>query len=189
MGSEDSASDPAATTAVSPADLRLRTERLVLRRAGPDDLGAIHAVLSDPRATRYWSTSAHESLEESEKWLRSMIESPPALSHDFVVELDGTVIGKAGCWRLPEIGIILHPDHWNQGLAREALQAAIRSTFASFPIDELKADVDPRNRASLRLLGRLGFEQTGHAERTTFTNDEWSDSLYLTLHRTRIEPV
>lgn len=161
----------------------LQTERLILRRARIGDLAAMHQVLSNARAMRYWSTSAHSSLEETERWLRAMIDAPAARSNDFVVEFEGKVIGKAGCWRLPEIGFILHPDFWGRGLAREALSAVIESSFALFPVPELTADVDPRNHACLRLLKGLGFEQTGRAARTWFVNDEWADSLYLTLRR------
>ena len=101
----------------------LRTDRLVLRRARVSDLVPMHKVLSDERAMRYWSTAPHSSLEETERWLQNMVDAPEAESNDFVLELDGKVIGKAGCWRLPEIGFILHSDYWGLALAREALTA------------------------------------------------------------------
>nr|WP_258558482.1 GNAT family N-acetyltransferase [Sphingomonas horti] len=156
---------------------------MILRRARIDDLDAMNRVLSDPRAMRYWSTSAHSSLEETEGWLRAMIDAPPDQSNDFILEIGGRVVGKAGCWRLPEIGFILHPDYWGHGLAREALSAVIESTFARFPVQELTADVDPRNQACLRLLRHLGFRETGRAGRTWFVNNEWADSIYLALQR------
>ena len=123
----------------------IRTARLVLRRARADDLDAIHAVMRDARAMRFWSTPPHASLEESRDWLNSMIEAPADASDDYLVELDGRVIGKAGCWRLPDIGFILHPDHWGKGLARVAMEAVIASIFSRRPIPALTADVDPRN--------------------------------------------
>ena len=125
------------------------TERLRLRRATIEDLDAIHAILGNAQATRFWSTPPHASVEESREWLQSMIDAPPEESDDYVVEYEGRVIGKAGCWRMPEIGFVLHPDYWGQGLAGEAVAAAIASAFARFPVDELIADVDPRNAASL----------------------------------------
>jgi RimJ/RimL family protein N-acetyltransferase len=160
----------------------IRTRRLVLRPARIDDLAAIHAVLSDPRAMRYWSTPPHDSLAQTQEWLEDMI-NPPRESHDFVVEHCGEVIGKAGCWRLPEIGFILHPDHWGKGLAREALLAIIPEIFARFPIPEITADVDPRNEQSMALLKGLGFVVTGRAERTWLIGDEWCDSIYLARGR------
>jgi RimJ/RimL family protein N-acetyltransferase len=164
----------------------IRTQRLLLRRARAADLEDMHAVLSDSRAMRFWSTLPHTTLGQTGEWLDRMISASPAESDDFVVEHEGRVIGKAGCWRLPEIGFILHPDHWGQGLAREALAAVIEHVFERRAIQEITADVDPRNEASLRLLRRLGFGKTGTASRTYFTGGEWCDSVYLALRRPQI---
>lgn len=162
--------------------MEIVTARLTLRSARPDDLEAMHAVLSDPRATRWWSTPPHDSLEQTAAWLDSMIANGP--DHpDFVIERDGVVIGKAGFWKLPEVGYILHPDHWGQGLASEAVAAAIDHVFAGGDIDPLTADVDPDNAASIRLLERLGFVRTGFAERTWNIGGEWKNSFYYGLSR------
>ena len=142
----------------------LKTPRLKLRRARLDDLDAMHAILCDPVAMRYWSTLPHTSIEQSRAWLESMIDAPPDESDDFIVEHDGSVIGKAGFWRFPEIGYILHPDAWGKGLATEALSAIIAHGFEARNLDVIKADVDPRNHASLRLLQKLGFEAGSEAE-------------------------
>ena len=93
------------------------------------------------------------------------------------------MIGKAGCWRLPEVGYILHPAAWGQGYAREALETAIAHVFAHFDVPALIADVDPRNEASLNLLARLGFVETGREERTIEVGGVWCDSVYLSLER------
>ena len=159
------------------------TPRLRLRRARPGDLDDLHAVMSHPGAMRYWSTPPHHDVAQTRAFLGGMIASPPETSDDFVVEHQGRVIGKAGCWRLPEVGYILHPDHWGRGLAHEALSAVLPRLFAAFAIDEVVADVDPRNAASLRLLARLGFRETGRAARTLEVGDEWCDSVYLALRR------
>lgn len=164
--------------------MEIRTPRLILRSARPDDLEAMHAVLSDPRATRWWSTPPHETLEQTRAWMDDMIANGPD-QPDFVIERDGVVIGKAGFWKLPEVGYILHPDHWGQGLAAEAVGASIEHVFATSSLDELIADVDPGNAASIRLLERLGFVQTGSAKATIEIAGVWMDSLYYGLSRDR----
>lgn len=161
---------------------RLLTPRLILRHARADDLEALHRVLADPRATAYWSTPPHRSLEETRAWMADMLDPGPG-REDFVVELNGEVIGKAGFWRLPEVGYILHPGAWGRGLGLEAVGATIAHVFRTHDLDGLTADVDPRNAASLRLLERLGFQQTGSAERTFRIGDAWVDSLYFSLSR------
>jgi RimJ/RimL family protein N-acetyltransferase len=162
--------------------VEIRTARLILRSARPDDLEAMHAVLSDPRATLWWSTPPHETLEQTAAWLEGMIANGP--DHpDFVIELDGRVVGKAGFWRLPDIGYILHPDVWGRGLAGEAVGAAIDHVFRTREIETLTADVDPENAASIRLLERLGFVRTGFAERTWNIGGVWKDSVFHALSR------
>ncbi len=160
-------------------DSVIRTERLLLRRARADDLDGVHALLSDAAAMRYWSTLPHNDIEQTREWLNGMIAASPDVSDDFVVEHKGRVIGKAGCWQVPEIGFIFHPTVWGQGFAREALTALIAHVFATRPIEAITADVDPRNLPSLSLLGKLGFIETHRAERTFQAGDEWFDSVYL----------
>lgn len=161
----------------------IKTQRLVLRRAAMDDLEDLHQVFSHPMAMRYWDSPPYESIEQTEWLLAAMVAASPSDSDDFVVEHDGRAIGKAGCWQIGEIGFILHPEHWGKGLAHEALSAAIPHIFATLPVDRLKADVDPRNSASLKLLSRLGFSEVGRATRTILVGDEWCDSVYLELPR------
>ena len=163
--------------------MQIVTPRLRLRHAAPGDLAALHAVLSDPRAMRWWSTPPHRTLDETRQWLDDMIAGNAAGSDDFVIERDGVVIGKAGFWRLPELGYILHPDHWGKGLAIEAVGAAVDHVFTTRAVDALTADVDPENVASIRLLQRLGFVATGSAERTWNVGGEWKDSLFYGLTR------
>ena len=161
----------------------LRTDRLVLRRARTGDLEAIHAVLSDERAMRYWSNGPHAELAETERWLDSMITSPAEVSDDFVVTLGGEAIGKMGAWRLPEFGFILRSDHWGRGYATEAMRAFLDHMFRTRGIDFLIADTDPRNAGALRLLANHGFVETGRASGTWDTHIGLCDSVYLRLDR------
>jgi [ribosomal protein S5]-alanine N-acetyltransferase len=159
----------------------VRTERLLLRRATMADLDAIHAVLSDPEAMRYWSTPPHENLTESETWLRSMVDADRSVSDDFVVDYQGRAVGKVGCWRLPQVGFILARDCWGMGIASEALRAYLDRRRSIGAPTVISADVDPRNVRSLALLKRHGFVETSRASRTWLVGGEWCDSIYLEL--------
>jgi RimJ/RimL family protein N-acetyltransferase len=161
----------------------IRTGRLLLRRAEPSDLDDLHAVMSDPRAMRYWSTPEHETVAQTRLFLEFLCGSPGNGSDDWMIELGGRAIGKAGAWAPPEVGFILHPDHWGRGYAFEAMSALIPILFACHDVPALTAEADPRNAASLALLARLGFRETGRAARTLRWRDEWCDSVYLALAR------
>ncbi len=165
--------------------MELRTARLLLRRARPDDLHALHAILSDPRAMRYMSSLPHERLEQTAEWIDELLAPQGGDKNLFLVEHEGRVIGRLGVWKLPEIGFIFHSDVWGRGFASEALGAFIDHVFTTTDAAELTADVDPRNGASLTLLKKLGFQVTGEAKDTFHIGDEWSDSIYLSLPRPR----
>jgi RimJ/RimL family protein N-acetyltransferase len=159
----------------------IRTERLLLRPATFDDVEAFHGILSDGRAMAYWSTPPHKDMDETRSWVASMIGIGSGEGEDFVIELNGSVIGKAGLYRFPEIGFILHPHAWGNGYAREALKAVLQRAFAVHRLSCVEADVDPRNAASLGLLTRLGFLETGRASRTWNVGGQWCDSVYLQI--------
>ncbi|QYO78509.1 GNAT family N-acetyltransferase [Devosia salina] len=163
--------------------MEILTERLLLRRPHMDDLDAMFEIMSNPSAMRYWSTLPHASKDVTGPWLERMIARTEAGGEDLIIEHEGRVIGDVGAGRLPDFGFIIHPDYWGRGFATEASLACIAHIFGNTAATELRADVDPRNVASLRVLARLGFVETGRAERTFLLGDEWCDSIYLTLPR------
>ena len=161
----------------------IRTERLLLRRARMDDVEAMHRIMSDPIAMRYWSTPPHAELAQTERWIASMVEADPATGDDFIVTLDGRLIGKLGAWKLPEFGFLLDPAEWGKGYAGEGLAAFVghrRARGSTY----LMADVDPRNAASIRLLQRAGFTESGRASGTWQVGDELCDSVCFRLDLT-----
>ena len=159
----------------------LTTSRLLLRPARPDDLDAMHEILSDPDAMRYWNTPPHTTREQSRLWLDRMIGADPNSRFEFVMEYSGALIGKAGLWRLPEIGFIVSPKYWGSGFAFEALAAIIPPAFAKFGMSAIVAEADPRNEACLKLLKRLKFVEKHRARNTIKVGDEWCDSVYFEL--------
>lgn len=162
---------------------QIRTARLLLRRPRADDLDGFFTIMSDARAMRYWSTLPHASRSVTQAWLDQKLERTAAGGEDFVIERDGELIGEVGAGRLPGFGFMLRPDCWGQGYATEASAACVSHIFAAHDIPTLEADVDPRNAASLAVLGKFGFRVTGTARNTFLLGDEWCDSVYLSLAR------
>ena len=155
------------------------TGRLVLRPPQARDLGDIHQIFSDPEALTYWSSGPHASLEETRAWLQPLLDDPAASPYDFFLEMGGRIVGKMGCWRVPEVGFILHRSVWGQGVAREGLLGLIAYMRGEGACDHLWADVDPRNARSRRLLESCGFRRVGFARNTIQTHIGWCDSDYF----------
>jgi RimJ/RimL family protein N-acetyltransferase len=68
------------------------------------------------------------------------------------------------------------------------MSAMLRFGFDSLGFKSARADVDPNNTRSLQLLDRLGFKETGRAQRTFKIGDDWFDSIYLTLEAADFKP-
>jgi RimJ/RimL family protein N-acetyltransferase len=159
----------------------LKTERLVLRPFEAGDAPAMHAILSDPEAMRYWSTLPHADMAQTDRWVASTMEAvDKGEADDFVVIYEGGVIGKAGLWKGNELGMIFAKCTWGTGIAREAVGAVIERARQR-GVKVLTADVDPRNVRAVKFLERLGFVVTGEAKRTYQIGDMWTDSVYLEL--------
>ncbi len=161
----------------------IKTDRLTLRTARSDDLTDFFVIYGDRRAMRYWSTPPHEGKSTTKGGLDRQIRAAGQALTYFAIEMDGHVIGNAGNYRGTEIGFIMHPDYWRQGIIKEAMQAIIPSLSETTDLPVLTADVDPRNEASVALLKALGFDETHRAKNTFCIEGEWSDSIYFALPR------
>lgn len=161
--------------------VEIKTERLILRRPVVADAGDLFDVFSNSEAMRYWSKPVFQEPSQTLEYIEAVRDADPATTAEFVVEYEGKVVGKAGFWRLPEIGYILHPDVWRRGLGQEALRALIAYGFGTLNLERITADVDPDNLGSLGLLAKLGFVETGREKNTLKIGDAWFDSVYLEL--------
>lgn len=159
-----------------PLSNQIVTERLILRPPHITDLDDIFQIFCDAEAMTYWSSAAHQSLAETEAWLMPVLADPAGSALDYFIEFQGRIIGKLGCWRLPEVGFALNKAYWGQGLAQEAMMAFIAHMRAAKLCDRLIADVDPRNLRSKNLLEKCGFQKVGHRARSIKTHIGWCDS-------------
>jgi RimJ/RimL family protein N-acetyltransferase len=160
----------------------LETPRLILRRLAGYDAPALHAMLSDAETMRYWSTLPHTELRETETWIADSVQAMArGDAHDFAVLRDGCMVGRVAFWMGNEIGFLFSRAVWGKGYAREALLAVLRYGFDQLGFKSVRADVDPNNARSLKLLERVGFKRTGFAEKTFKIGETWVDSIYLEL--------
>lgn len=68
-----------------------------------------------------------------------------------------------------EIGWRFHVEHWGQGYASEAAQAALDWGFANLPVESIIAITSPANIASRRVMERIGMT---HAEGEDFDHPD-----------------
>ena len=172
--------------------VRLQTERLLLRQLCEADAGALFSIFSDPRVMRYWSSPPWESLAKAREKIAGDAQAIAAAQYlQLGIERleDGQLIGTcalfnffAQCKRA-ELGFGIAYSSWGQGYVQEALRALLAFAFSELELNRIEADIDPRNSRSARLLGRLGFRQEGHLRERWIVGDEVSDSALFGLLR------
>src|SRR5215210_9252156 len=78
------------------------------------------------------------------------------------VDLDPMGAGWAGISPdAIEIGCIVHPTHWNRGIATEATPLVVADCFGRAGLDRLVALTTSDNEPSLRALEKLGARHCG----------------------------
>jgi ribosomal-protein-alanine N-acetyltransferase len=146
--------------------LSLETERLRLREFNLADAAFMVELLNEPAFVEFIGDKGVRDVAGAEKYLR---EGPIAsyAKHGFglwcVTLKDGTPIGSCGLLQrdflpLPDIGYAFLSRHWGQGYALESAEAVLRHARGPLGLAALHAITAFRNPASVRLLGKLGFD-------------------------------
>lgn len=145
----------------------ISTERLLLRRARPDDAQALFdAYASDPQATRFLSWRTHESVAQTREFLDSA-ESSWTDGSEFIWVLvprdggdGGNAVGALGAVSGAhgvEIGYVLGRDWWGHGLMTEAVLSVVGWLRAQPSVYRIWAYCAVDHLRSARVLERAGM--------------------------------
>ncbi len=168
--------------------LPLKTRRLEIREFESGDLRAVHACTSDPVVARWFSWGPNTESETRDFLERVVRAATLPARESYVLAVVFPEHGLIGCCFLDrrrerefELGYYLRRDHWNQGIATEAVEAVVPFAFRELGAHRIFARVDPENLASARVLERVGFRLEGHFRRDRLIKGEWRDSLVYVL--------
>ena len=168
----------------------IETERLILRPVEGRDWRAIHRYQSLPEVVRYlphepfteddacafalrWSEQARQAEQarpQSDEWPEMLVAQHKA---------SGRLIGHlpfekfSPKYRTREIGWVFAPGHQGQGYATEAARAVLGLAFEKLGLHRMVATCDPRNRASYRVMEKLGMRREAHHLKDVQIRGEW----------------
>jgi RimJ/RimL family protein N-acetyltransferase len=153
----------------------LTTERFVLapfdaERDWPD---IVTDIVLDPVVTEHWKDLADPSLTDSDKVRIAADEFLPWFEegavHGFIVwtvrDPAGAFVGISGLMTTeppvggpdPEFGCLFAARWHGQGVATEVGRAVMAEAWSRLDIDRIVTVMDSPNRASRRLVDKLGF--------------------------------
>jgi ribosomal-protein-alanine N-acetyltransferase len=147
----------------------LETERLLLRNWQESDVDGYLVLAGDvgyncfSRPGRFLVHSAAEAQEKIHERMKLFDESRLGKFPVFLKQ-GGEFIGTCGIGPFDmdghaevELGYRLCLRHWGRGYAAEAAAAVLKYGFCELDFERIMALALPQNRASLRILEKLGF--------------------------------
>lgn len=146
----------------------IRTPRLFLRPAWPEDAAAVYAAVNDWDVV--WNLARAPwpyAMADAEAFVAGKVLAPDEASFLIWKRTDGepVLVGSIGFGRMRgdahELGYWIARDHWRQGFATEAGRAVLALAFEGLRLPRLTAAHLIDNPASGAVLRKLGFQRTG----------------------------
>lgn len=152
------------------SNVRLETERLILRPWRQEDLQDFYEYASVDGVGQMAGWAPHESPEVSKTILNSFIEGKKTFA--IVLKENGKAIGSLGLENSErsgldesfsdkkgrEIGYVLSKDYWGQGLMPEAVKRVIMWAFDEEKWDFVSCGHFNENMQSRRVIEKCGFK-------------------------------
>jgi [ribosomal protein S5]-alanine N-acetyltransferase len=168
----------------------ITTERLLLRKVEKSDVNEIFFLRSDERVMRYLDKPPAKSLEEAGEFIKKITEleaNNESVTWAITVKGDVKLIGTICCWNIQkehhraEAGYVLHPDYWGKGIMQEAFTKVLNYGFKVMDLHSIEANVNPDNKASIKLLERNNFAREAYFRENYFYNGKFLDSAIYSL--------
>ena len=170
----------------------LETARLRLRPFTAADVDAVHAYhcLDEVARYQYWGPrSRDEVAAEVAKWTEPDVppDAPDSIVFAVTLKDSGVLIGDTVLLfrdrdaRQGEIGFSFNPAHGGRGYATEAANAVLDLGFDRFNLHRIFGRCDARNRASWRLMERLGMRREAHFREHAIFKGGWDEEFYYAM--------
>ncbi len=175
--------------------LAFSTMRLRVRPIRLADAPTMAAYRSDPDVARWVPWEPPYPVEKASELIGRMVARTGITWGEWTMMAiervgDGVMVGdcvakmSAPEQNQAEIGYILARDHHGQGLATEVVRGLITELVRTVGLHRITAYVHVDNRASQRVLEKLGLRREAHLVEAHFTKGEWaSEYIYAVLAR------
>lgn len=145
----------------------LVTERLLLRRSGPEDVATISTYRSDPEVHRHqgWERTDPEGIRAEIEEMARRAPGEPGGWVQFSVEErgGGRLIGDVGLCNVDgepgvvKVGYTIAPAFQGRGYATEAIGALVAYAFDALGADVVRAHASAENVPSIRVAEKVGM--------------------------------
>ena len=162
----------------------IETPRLRLRKMSRRDKNDMYEYASRDSVTKYLLWRTHPDIEHTKRYLdyiTTLYKSGDFF--DFAVEYreNSKMIGTCGFASIDaannsaEVGYVLSPDYWGQGIATEALTALLRFAFCDMKLNRVEARYMTENIASRRVMEKCGMTFEGVMRKKLLVKGSYRD--------------
>lgn len=178
---------------------RYETDRLYLRVLKPSFGRDVleyykrnHSFLSEwePRRPREFYTLSYQKRQLNNEY--NMFKEGRQVRFWIVKKEDNKIIGNVcysniimGNFKSCFLGYKLDKDEINKGYMTEAIEESVEIMFDDFGLHRIEVNVVPRNKRSLKVMEKLGFEQEGFSRRYLEINGVWEDHVHFATYDDR----
>ena len=143
----------------------LETNRLFVRESTVEDVDDFYRIYGEPSITYYMEDLFQNPEEEKvymQEYIRQMYGFYGFGMWTVILKEENRIIGRAGLntregYDLPELGFVIEKEYQKHGYAYEACEAILKYAKEELLFDKVQALVEAENRASVKLLQKLGF--------------------------------
>jgi len=144
----------------------LETERLIIQQLRYEDAEEVfYAYASKLEATRFVSWPVHQSIADTNKFLKEAVSdwnAGVAYNYSLRTKGDTKLIGSVGVVNNNgnmQLGYVTSPSVWNKGYATEAVTGLLKLLIIWNGVYRIWTFVDVENVASQRVLQKVGMEE------------------------------
>ena len=153
-------------------NVKIETDRLLIRPVTVNDAEAIFKWASDPDVTKYMIYGTHPSVEHTRQWLETLdINDEDSYDLGFVYKETGELVGMGGIVYRKEddnwvVGYNLRKDYWGRGLVPEAINAIIDYVRKKREVKSIVGQFADENVKRKRVMEKLGMQFLKDSEYT-----------------------
>jgi len=164
---------------------KFETERLLLVPSVEDNFDDYKKMFTNEQImkfSRFSHKRSEEELLENFKLVMQSVQQKHVFAWRIIPKSDDSDIGRINIASIAryssrvDIGYVLLPEYWGQGIMMEAAQRIIDYLFKTINIHKICATTNNENIRSKKLLEKLGFQLEGILRQHTFYPD---DGIYV----------
>jgi len=174
------------------SDIKLETERLILRKPKAEDIEDIFEYAKEKDVARFTRFEAHKSIQDTKMFLqivKQKHQNKTGLTLLIEHKKDKKVIGSISFQDISdsneraEMGFALSKNYWGQGLMLEAVEKLLGFGFKKMKLNRIEAFSNIENIRSIKLLNSIMQKEGTLKERDKLKGIFCSVNIYSILRK------